>query len=429
MWKTDFFKIISHKLDNNWIALYGTIPSMNFRGVVVNIYNPCCRTTRRQVWTTLSSFWACSQVPFLIIGDFNEVLGPNDRGNCSFSPGGVVDFQNFIQQTHLLEVPASDGWFTWFSGYAKSKLDRLLVNPEWLSKFPKLQVSILKRNLSDHCPLLVKSDDANWGAKPFRFQNCWLSHPDCMRIVNEVWSSHSIECFAEKLKKTKQRLKVWNASEFGNIDRRIDDLEEKIHDLDLISNNRSLRMEEITERRMFQSELWECIWAQKSRARWIKEGDKNTKFFHTLATIRRKRNCITALPSNNGVITDPAGIHMEAVSFFKGIFKEDFPVRPEFNGLQFQVLSSMQADSLIEPFSSREIDEAVDSCNPQKAPRPDGFNFRFIKDAWEVIKFDVYGIINDFWALGQLPKGSNVAFIALIAKCQAPGGVKRFQAH
>lgn len=39
----------------------------------------------------------------------------------------------------------------------------------------------------------------------------------------------------------------------------------------------------------------ELLWKQKSRVEWLKEGDKNSKFFHTLTLIRRRRNMVDKL--------------------------------------------------------------------------------------------------------------------------------------
>ena len=60
------------------------------------------------------------------------------------------------------------------------------------------------------------------------------------------------------------------------------------------------------------------------------------------------------------------------------------------------------------------------SCDASKAPGPDGFNFTFIKNSWEIIKSDVYELVNDFWEISRLPKGCNTAFIALIPKSKTP---------
>lgn len=82
---------------------------------------------------------------------------------------------------------------------------------------------------------------------------------------------------------------------------------------------------------------------------------------------------------------------------------------------------------LIAPFTNLEIDEAVSSCASDKAPGPDGFNFRFIKSAWEFIKNDVYDIIHKLWDSSLLPHGRNVAFIALILKTDSSGSFKDFR--
>lgn len=161
--------------------------------------------------------------------------------------------------------------------------------------------------------------------------------------------------------------------------------------------------------------------------KWIKEGDKNTKYFHTLALIRKRKNTISTLFSNGVCVSDPAGIHKEAISYFKTLFKEEYPSRPVIEDLNFNKINPEQASFLVSPFSRTEIEEAVESCNAQKAPGPDGFNFRFIKESWEVIKEDVFKIFDEFWASGKLPKGSNVAFIALIAKIETPMGLKDYR--
>lgn len=42
------------------------------------------------------------------------------------------------------------------------------------------------------------------------------------------------------------------------------------------------------------------MWKQSSRNRWLKEGDKNTKYFHCRANQRNRRNLITGLEDDNG---------------------------------------------------------------------------------------------------------------------------------
>lgn len=433
LWDSKYFRLSSSQVSRHWISVCGTIISHKFQCAIINLYNPCSVESRALVWQELVEFSANNPLPCLISGDFNEILNPHERGSQSFSPQGSLDFHDFIQKVGLIELKASNGLFTWFRGRSKSKLDRIFVQSEWLSIFPSLKLSLLKRGLSDHRPLLLQPEDCNWGAKPFRFLNCWLSHPQCLKIIQSAWLKGSNLSIPEKLRVTKEDLKIWNATEFGLIDFKIKGLEEKIGHFDKIANNHLLSVDELQVQYQAQQELWawhrrrESYWAQLSRAKWIKEGDKNTKFFHTLASIRRRKNQLVKIVANGSHIDKPREIKKEAVRYFHGIFKEDHVVRPTFTSLNFTKLSEDECSLLISPFSREEIDEAIKSCDGQKSPGPDGFNFSFIKAAWEVIKEDIYSMVDFFWASRRLPKGCNNAFIALIPKVEGPSHFKEFR--
>ena len=48
--------------------------------------------------------------------------------------------------------------------------------------------------------------------------------------------------------------------------------------------------------------------------------------------------------------------------------------------------------SLIAPFCTDEIDNIVQNMPSNKAPGPDGFNGRFMKTCWNIIKNDFYNL-------------------------------------
>ncbi|XP_048491371.1 uncharacterized protein LOC125492703 [Beta vulgaris subsp. vulgaris] len=231
----------------------------------------------------------------------------------------------------------------------------------------------------------------------------------------------------------KKNLKQWNHDDFGNIDSHISRLESLIQSYDDLSNQRSLDEEELDGKKSAIADLWmwmkrkEVYWAQNSRVSWLKEGDRNTKFFHTVASNKRRKNSISSIKVNGVKIDDPPKLKSSAAAFFKDIFKEEWANRPVFEGLDFSHLSQEQASKLILPFSEEEIDKAVFSCDSNKAPGPDGFNFKFIKSAWEYIKHDIYMIIRDFHEKGHIPRGCNTAFIALIPKTEMPNEFKDYR--
>lgn len=44
----------------------------------------------------------------------------------------------------------------------------------------------------------------------------------------------------------------------------------------------------------------EGLWKQRSKIKWLKEGDKNTRFFHMMATSKRKKNKIHKIMNSEG---------------------------------------------------------------------------------------------------------------------------------
>ncbi|MEI4896370.1 hypothetical protein Q8G71_34315, partial [Klebsiella pneumoniae] len=63
------------------------------------------------------------------------------------------------------------------------------------------------------------------------------------------------------------------------------------------------------------------MWKQRSKAIWIREGDRNTRFFHSLASARRNRNLISGIRDCMGQWrTNFPEIEGELVGYFRDIF-------------------------------------------------------------------------------------------------------------
>lgn len=65
----------------------------------------------------------------------------------------------------------------------------------------------------------------------------------------------------------------------------------------------------------------ELMWRQRSRIQWLSAGDKNTRFFHMRASLRRKKNMIKALANSLGaIIDDPTELRVMVSDFYKTIY-------------------------------------------------------------------------------------------------------------
>ncbi|KAL0430466.1 UNVERIFIED_CONTAM: hypothetical protein Sradi_0672600 [Sesamum radiatum] len=85
---------------------------------------------------------------------------------------------------------------------------------------------------------------------------------------------------------------------------------------------------ERVHRQIEESHVREMIkWQQRSKIYWLKEGDGNTKFFHSYASVRRRQNFISRLKDDEGVWRDAkADIHGVLLQYFRQIFSFNRPV-------------------------------------------------------------------------------------------------------
>ena len=64
----------------------------------------------------------------------------------------------------------------------------------------------------------------------------------------------------------------------------------------------------------------ESIWHQKARIDWLRDGDRNTKFFFNYAKGRYARNSITTLYTKDGtLLSSYEAIGQEAMSYFQSL--------------------------------------------------------------------------------------------------------------
>jgi hypothetical protein len=135
---------------------------------------------------------------------------------------------------------------------------------------------------------------------------------------------------ARKLTRVMRSLKNWSMEKFGAVTKEIGDLKEKIEALcvqDYLSNkerigNYTNRLEELLHRE-------ELMWMQRSRVAWLKEGDRNTKFFHMKAAGHAKKNKIKNLRTKDGrLIIDRKEMGNMTRSFFQELYTKDDSVCP-----------------------------------------------------------------------------------------------------
>jgi hypothetical protein len=101
--------------------------------------------------------------------------------------------------------------------------------------------------------------------------------------------------------------------------------------------------------------LEEICWRQKSRALWLKEGNRNTRFFHKLANSNRRYNFIHTLSINGVMSTDHNDISETITQFYTNLYTE-VKWRPKLDGLEFSMISEEDAIWLERLFDQEEVE-------------------------------------------------------------------------
>ncbi|GKA78596.1 hypothetical protein Tco_0785133 [Tanacetum coccineum] len=165
---------------------------------------------------------------------------------------------------------------------------------------------------------------------------------------------------------------------------------------------------------------------QKARIRWDVEGDENSRFFHSFLKRRNNKCNIRGLLVNGEWCEDPAVIKAEMASHYRRLFSEMGKSRPIFCNSKVMRIAVEDVHRLEMGFSENEAWEAICRCGGDKAPGPDGFNFRFIRKAWEVLKPDLLAAIAWFWENMEISRGCN-ALVTIMPKVADPIGLGDFR--
>jgi hypothetical protein len=181
-------------------------------------------------------------------------------------------------------------------------------------------------------------------------------------------------------------LQNWSKRKFGNIVRELQKARKKLETL--LANNAS--QHEIRQATDHMNEMLyreELLWLQRSRITWMKEGDRNTRFFHQTAVWRARKNKIKKLKDSEGIWKDePPDMERMATAYFQDLFTRDPSLKADqlLAMIQEKVTGSMN-DTLCMEFTDEEISDAMFQIGPLKAPGVDGFPARFYQRNWGTI--------------------------------------------
>ncbi|GKV39902.1 hypothetical protein SLEP1_g47602 [Rubroshorea leprosula] len=217
IWNSKKFKMGRVLAGTDFIGVEGAWGVEQCPVSIINVYSPCQLGKKRILWEELKALVAGRGGNWCIMGDFNAVRKVGERGGSREISAEMREFDGFIRDVGLVDLPLIGRKFTWVqaSGRSMSRIDRFLLSEGWLTKWGDAKQWGLNRTVSDHCPILLKQQVVDWGPKPFKFFNSWIEQEGCRELIKETWSKADVQGWAgyrikEKLKMTKEALRKWS---------------------------------------------------------------------------------------------------------------------------------------------------------------------------------------------------------------------------
>ncbi|GFS33342.1 hypothetical protein Acr_00g0027830 [Actinidia rufa] len=239
----------------------------------------------------------------------------------------------------------------------------------------------------------------------------WTQHDSFLDLVSNVWSMRvdgtAMFRLCKKLKALKEPLKALNKHDFSHISARAEAAEMNLNQAQQSFHdnpgdiNLQIRVSEIRVKaiKLVEAEMSFC--AHLAKAKYLKNSDRGTKFFHNLIKSNKAINQIISITKADGEVTS---------SFQEG------PLVQEEHG-----------HSLIQPVIDKEIKDTLFDIGDNKAPGPDGFSSVFFKKAWNIVGLDVCEAVEEFFRFGRLLKQINHAAIVLVLTTANAARVEDFR--
>ncbi|GJV40051.1 putative RNA-directed DNA polymerase [Tanacetum coccineum] len=385
--------------DERFVAVKGEWKGKDEDVNLACIYGPHVGRQKACLWERIRGLMDSSKGAWCIFEDLNVVRGIEERRNSQVNIKEMTDFNDFINDAKIIEILTG---------------------------------------AKDHCPIVLKDVDLDFGPKPFRAFNIWLEERDIRNVVEEEWkievrSRRSDFCFRDKLKNVKSVLKKWSKERFRAVNEKIELFKKDAMKWELEAKNGTLSevkkeawMKERKSRVDKENKLKSMLY-QKARIKWDIEGDENSKFFHSVIKRRNNKSNIRGLMVNGMWCEDPNLIKAEVFRHYKTLFSERGSIRLIFCSDRVEKFSVDDAGLVEKEFTKEEILEAVRGCGGDKAPGLDGFNFKYIRKFWDILKTDLVSAIKWFRDNMEISRGCNSSFVTIIPKVTDPIGLGDFR--
>ncbi|XP_031130731.1 uncharacterized protein LOC116032362 [Ipomoea triloba] len=318
---------------------------------------------KKRFWDNCKVIGDKLQGPWVVMGDLNDIASEEEQwGSDNICNATLQKFADAYSGCRLLDPGHAGPKFTWYRTVGNRvtqmrRLDRLLWNVEAQFAFPEVLF------------MDVAGSPPNSNIRPKRFEAAWLTREDYATIwkdATRVTERSMVDIIADI---TEQSF-AWNRNVFGNA----------------LERNLTMELNEVLDQE-------EALWFQKSRRDWIREGDRNTRFYHTATVIKRNRGRVRVPREEVGTLV---------------------PIDTS------RKISFAQANKLCGRVPIEEVKKAVFGMKKYGSPGPDGIPAIFYQHFWGEVGPTLTNMVNLALETSTVDKSLLRAYMTLIPKKDTP---------
>ncbi|GKC79246.1 hypothetical protein Tco_1130020 [Tanacetum coccineum] len=244
----------------------------------------------------------------------------------------------------------------------------------------------------DWIPLCSIPDDIQKKKSTFRFTNHVAEKEEFLEILKSVWQKDIKGCkmyrVVQKMKMLKKPLRnlSWkNGDLFEKVQELKKSLEQVQSKLDTDPFNNDLKGK-VVQLGKYYAEAAEDelkLLHQKAKINWLKEGDKNYAYFHSILRTSKNKSRIDTICKEDRSRIDGEKVSQQFVDHFNNFLGQGHPVMP-LNNLDEYVQAKISNEddiAMVTMVTYKEIKDAILDIDSSKAAGPDGYTSCFFKKA------------------------------------------------
>ncbi|XP_074297150.1 uncharacterized protein LOC141627836 [Silene latifolia] len=346
---------------------------------------------RQDLWTHLRTMKNQYHGPWGVCGDFNNVLNFNEKIGNDVLWADVSDFRDCVHYYGFIEIKGQGAFFTWNNKQTLdtrgfSRINKFLVNVEWMDLYPNSYAHFLSEVLFDHTPIVCyRSISGEKRKGHFKYYNIWSMDPEFKNIVHQSWNCQingtPMFKLVTKLKNLKKPLRMLNRNGFSDIGKTVAVAKALLEELQLAMHanptDLGLLAAETDAAESFRQlcKMHHSFLSQKAKADWLSHGDKNSKFFHSQIRARQVHNRVMSIHGLDGCLYSICSEIEEAfLDYYKSLLGSSMPTKPVHvpTVRKGKLLNEEHHSLLLAAVTDTKIKECLFDIGSSKFPGPDG---------------------------------------------------------